>query len=69
MIFLLIHKSFNEGLLVIDMGIFLDIYKTLDKVLHEDLVYKLKQNGVSGKLLKIWKDFLDSSKQRMLLSK
>lgn len=35
------------------MGIFLDIYKTLDKVLHEDLVYKLKQNGVSGKLLKI----------------
>ena len=41
----------------------LDIPKAFDKVRHEGLIYKLKQNGISGKLLNIIKDFLDSRKQ------
>ena len=47
---------------------FLDIFKAFDKVSHEGLIYKLKQNGISGKLLNIIKDFLDSRKQRVVLN-
>lgn len=30
---------------------FLDVSKAFDKVLHQDLFYKLKQNGIFGKFL------------------
>ena len=32
------------------------------------MIYKLKQNGISGKLVNIIKDFLDSRKQRVILN-
>ena len=38
-----IYQSFDEGLEV--RGVFLDISKAFDKVWHEDLICKLKQNG------------------------
>ena len=37
---------------------------TIDKVWHKGLLYKLKQYGISGKLLAIIKDFLNFRKQR-----
>ena len=49
-------------------GVFFDISKVLRKVYYEGLIYKLKQNGISGKLLNIIKDFLDSRKQRVVLN-
>ena len=39
-----------------------------DKVWHEGLSFKLKQNGISGKLLNLIKDFLKSIKQRIVLN-
>ena len=48
---------------------FLDISKAFDKVWHEGLIYKLRQNRISGKLLNIIKDFLDSRKQRVILNR
>ena len=51
-----IYKSFDEGLEV--RGVFLDISKAFDKVWHEGLIFKLKQNGISGDLLQILSDFL-----------
>ena len=47
---------------------FLYISKTFDKVWYEGLIYKQKQNGMSGKLLNIIKYFLDSRKQRVVLN-
>ena len=44
-----IYKSFDDGYEV--RGVFLDISKAFDKVWHNGLIYKLKQNGVSGDLL------------------
>ena len=49
-------------------GVFLDISKAFDKVLHEGLVFKLKQNGISGNLLNIFEDFLRNRKQKVVLN-
>ena len=53
-----IYKSFDDfGLNV--LGVFLDISKAFDKAWHKGLLYKLKQNGISGKLFDIITDFLN----------
>ena len=59
-----IFKSFDDGF----KGVFLDISKAFDKVWHEGLIFKLKQNGISGNLLNLLCDFLKNRKQRVLLN-
>ena len=61
-----IYKSFEDRYEV--RGIFLYISKAFDKVWHEGLIFKLKQNGKSGNLLNLLCDFLRNRKQRVLLS-
>ena len=43
--------------------VFSDISEVFDKVYHKDIVYNLKQNGISGKLLSVLSDFLKDRKQ------
>jgi hypothetical protein len=38
-------------------AVFLDISKAFDKVWHEGLLFKLKQNGIRGNLYNVIKDF------------
>ena len=38
-----IYKSFDDGCEV--RGVFLDISKAFDKVWHDDLIFKLQENG------------------------
>ena len=61
-----IYKSFDDGYKV--RGVFLDISKAFDKVWHQGLHYKLRQNGISGELLNILTDFLDNRTQRVILN-
>ena len=61
-----IYKSFDEGFEV--RGVFLDLSKVFDKVWHEGLIFKLKQNGISGNLLNLLCKFLRNRKQRVLLN-
>ena len=61
-----IYKSFDDGYEV--RGVFLDISKAFDKVWHQGLHYKLRQNGISGELLNILTDFLDNRTQRVILN-
>ena len=64
-----IYKSFDEGFEV--RGVFLDILdisKAFDKVWHEGLLLKLNQNGISGNLLKLLRDFLSHRKQGVVLN-
>ena len=61
-----IYKSFDDGFVV--RGVFLDISKAFDKVWHKGIIFKLKQNGISGKLLSVLSDFLKDPKQRVILN-
>ena len=61
-----IYKSFDHGFEV--RGVFIDISKAFEKVWHEGLIFKLKQNGISGNLLNLLCDFLRNRKQRVLLN-
>ena len=49
-------------------GIFLDISKAFDKVWHQGLLHKLKQNFISAKQFDIITDFLNFRKQRVVLN-
>ena len=61
-----IFTSFDNGLEV--RGVFLDVSKAFDKVRHDGLIYKLKQNGIKDKLLCILIDFLNNRQQREVLN-
>ena len=66
---LITHKifpSFDNGLEV--RSVFLDLSKAFDKVWYERLIFKLKQNGISGELLHILSSFLSKRKQRIMLN-
>ena len=60
-----IYKSFDDSYEL--RGVFIDISKAFDKVWHQGLHYKLRQNGISGELLNILTDFLDNRTQRVIL--
>ena len=49
-------------------GVFLDISKAFDKVWHKGIIFKVKQNGISCKLLSVLSDFLKDRKQRVILN-
>ena len=61
-----IYQSFDEGFDV--RSVFLDISKAFDKVWHDGLIFKLKQNGISGNLLNLLSNFLRNTKQRVVLN-
>ena len=61
-----IYQSLDDDLET--RGIFLDISKAFDKVWHEDLLFKLKQNGISANLLNVITDFLYQRKQGVVLN-
>ena len=63
----------HEILSAFDMGlevcrIFLDISKAFDKVWHDGLIFKLRQNGICGEMINILEDFLSDRKQRVVLN-
>ena len=47
---------------------FLDISKAFDKVWHEGLIFKLKQNGIEGVLLTLLTSYLSNRNQRVVLN-
>ena len=61
-----IYISFYDGWEV--RGVFLDISKAFDKVWHQGLILKLKQNGISANLQKIIEDFLSIRYRKVVLN-
>ena len=61
-----IHRAFHYSLET--RAVFLDISKAFDKVWHDGLIFKLKQNGISGSILKHFKNYLHNRTQRVVLN-
>ena len=49
-------------------AVFLDISKAFDKVWHDGLIFKLKQNGVSGNMIKFFQNYSNNRNQRVVLN-
>ena len=63
-----IHEAFDNPKSLEVRAVFLDISKAFDKVWHDGLVFKLKQNGISGNLLALFENYLTNRKQRVALN-
>ena len=63
-----IHEAFENPKMLEVRAVFLDISKAFDKVWHEGLIFKLKQNGVCGNLLLLFQSYLFNRKQRVVLN-
>ena len=63
-----IHEALEDSKCLEVRAVFLDISKAFDKVWHEGLIFKLKQNGISGKLLKFFESYLYNRKQRVMIN-
>ena len=61
-----IHKSFEKRHEV--RAIFLDISKAFDKVWHQGLLFKLKQNGITGKSLYFFENYLTNRCYKVVLN-
>ena len=61
-----IYESFDQSYKT--RGVFLDISKAFDKIWRKGLLHKLKEKGISGKLLNIVTDFLYQRKQAVVLN-
>ena len=48
---------------------FLDISEAFDKVWHKVIIFKLKQNGISGNLLELLAIFWKDKKQKVVLNR
>jgi len=63
-----IQKAFDDKKSIEVRSIFLDISKAFDKVWHEGLIFKLKQNGVCGNSINLLTNYLTNRKQRVVLN-
>ena len=63
-----IQKAFENSKSLEVRAVFLDISKAFDKVWHEGLIFKLRQNGVCGKLLGFFVSYLSNRKQRVSIN-
>ena len=63
-----IHQAFENPKSLEVRAVFLDISKAFDKVWHDGLIFKLKQNGISGNLLKLFENYLNNRKQCVVLN-
>ena len=60
-----IYKSFDDGYEF--RGVFFDISKAFDKLWHDDLIFKLVDNGISG-VLRCWDYIYDFSASSLELN-
>ena len=63
-----IHEAFEDPKYLEVRAVFLDISKAFDKVWHDGLIFKLKQSGISGRLLSLLENYLQNRKQRVVLN-
>ena len=63
-----IHKNFDMNPSREVRGLFLDISKAFDRVWHRGLLYKIKNFGIDGNLLKLIESFLSDRYKRVTIN-
>ena len=63
-----IHQAFDDNRCLEVRSVYLDMSKAFDKVWHEGLLHKLKQNGIEGNLLRFFESYLSNRRQRVVLN-
>ena len=63
-----IHEAFDHRNSLEVRFVFLDLSKAFDKVWHDGLIFKLRQNGVEGKFLELIHNYLNNRSQRVMLN-
>ena len=63
-----VHVAFDDNSCLEVRSVYLDMSKAFDKVWHEGLLFKLKQNGIDGKLLALLTNYLSNRRQRVVLN-
>ena len=63
-----IHAAFDNKNCLEVRSVYLDMSKAFDKVWHEGLLFKLRQNGIDGKLLSLFTNYLSNRKQRVVVN-
>ena len=63
-----IFQSFDSNPSHEVRGVFLDISKAFDRVWHKGLLFKLKANGIEGRLFNLIESFLSNRLQRVVLN-
>ena len=63
-----VHLAFDDNSCLEVRSVYLDMAKAFDKVWHEGLLHKLKQNGIDGKILDLLKNYLSNRRQRVVLN-
>ena len=63
-----IYSSYENVPSLESRAVFLDLSKASDRVWHEDLLYKLENNGIFGKLLSLLCNSLTNRQQRVVLN-
>ena len=61
-----IHEAFENPKSLEIRAVFLDMSKAFDKVWHDGLLFKLRQNGIHSGLLKLFGSYLHNRKQRVV---
>ena len=60
--------SFDSNLFLEIRSVFFDIFKAFNRILYDVLLFRLKQNGVSGNLSQLITSFLSGRSQKVKLS-
>ena len=63
-----IHLAFENPKFLVVCAVFLDISNAFDKVWHDRLIFRLKQNWVSGSLLMFFQNYSNNRKQHVVLN-
>ena len=62
------YRAFDANPSLEVRDVFLDLSKAFDKVWHEGLLYKIKNNGINGNALQLIESFLHNRRQRVVLN-
>ena len=63
-----INQAFDSTKFFEVRTVFLDISRAFDEVWHDRLIFKLEQNGISGNLLRLFRNYLSNRKERVVIN-